>query len=162
VYGERLNQIYPGRDDVTALADMYRSMLAPGAAQAVRRLHEAGRRLVVVSGGIRQAILPLAASLGIAEGEVHAVTLSFSPEGRYAGYDAASPLTTSEGKRTVVEQLAQPKRVLAVGDGATDLAMRPAVDVFAVYTGFVARASVVASADAVVENFEQILELALG
>jgi phosphoserine phosphatase len=162
VYGERLALVNPSRDDVAALAEMYQSMLAPGATQAVRRLHEAGRRLVVVSGGIREAILPLATSLGIADGEVHAVRLTFTPEGRYAGHDAASPLTTSDGKRAVVEQLALPKRVLAVGDGATDLAMKPAVDVFAAYTGFVARATVVASADAVVENFDQILELVLG
>ena len=162
VYGERLTMINPSRNDVEALAEMYQSMLAPGAAQAVRRLHQAGRRLVVVSGGIRQAILPLTTSLGIADGEVHAVTLAFTPEGRYAGHDSASPLTTSDGKRTLVEQLALPKRVLAVGDGATDLAMKPAVDVFAAYTGFVARAAVVAGAGAVVENFDQILELALG
>jgi phosphoserine phosphatase len=162
VYGERLKLVNPSRDDVAALAEMYQSMLAPGAAQAVRRLHEAGRRLVVVSGGIREAILPLATSLGIADGEVHAVSLSFTPEGRYASHDAASPLTTSDGKRTVVEQLALPRRVLAVGDGATDLAMKPAVDLFAAYTGFVARAAVVADAGAVVENFDQILELAFG
>ena len=162
VYGERLKMINPSRDDVAALAEMYQSMLAPGAAQAVRRLHDAGRRLEVVSGGIREAILPLATSLGIPDSAVHAVTLTFTLEGRYAGYDASSPLTTSDGKRTIVEQLALPKRVLAVGDGATDLAAKPAVDLFAAYTGFVARAAVVAGAGAVVENFDQILELALG
>jgi phosphoserine phosphatase len=161
VYGERLKLINPSRDDVAALADMYQSMLAPGAAQAVRQLHESGRRVVLISGGIREAILPLASSLGIADGEVHAVTLTFTPEGRYAGHDAASPLTTSDGKRTVVEQLALPKRVLAVGDGATDLAMKPAVDLFAAYTGFVSRAAVVASADLVIDSFDQIVELAL-
>lgn len=162
VYGERLKMVNPSRDDVAALADMYQSMLAPGAAQAVRRLHEAGRRVVVVSGGIREAILPLASSLGIAAGEVHAVRVTFTPEGRFASYDAESPLTTSDGKRTVVEQLALPKRVLAVGDGATDLAMKPAVDVFAAYTGFVSRAAVVAGADVTVDSFDQITELALG
>lgn len=162
VYGERLKLVNPSRDDVTALASMYQSMLAPGAAQAVRRLHEAGRRVVVVSGGIREAILPLASSLGIADGEVHAVPVAFTPEGRYAGYDAQSPLTTSDGKRTVVERLALPKRVLAVGDGATDLAMKPAVDLFAAYTGFVNRAAVVASADVAIDSFDQIVELALG
>lgn len=161
VYGERLKLVNPGLDDVAALAEMYKRMLAPGAAHAVRRLHESRRRVVLVSGGIREAILPLASSLGIADGEVHAVPLTFSPEGRYAGYDASSPLTTSEGKRTVVEQLALPKRVLGVGDGATDLAMKPAVDLFAAFTGFATRAAVVAGADVAVDSFDQIVELAL-
>ena len=162
VYGERLKMVNPSRDDVAALAEMYQRMLAPGAAHVVRQLHEAGRRVVVVSGGIREAILPLSSSLGIADAEVHAVSVTFTAEGRYAGYDAESPLTTSDGKRTVVERLALPKRVLAVGDGATDLAMKPAVDTFVAYTGFVTRAPVVAGADLAVESFDQIAELALG
>ena len=161
VYGERLKMVNPSRDDVAALADMYQSMLAHGAVEAVRQMHAAGRRVVIISGGIREAILPLASSLGIADSEVHAVSLTFTPEGRYASHDASSPLTTSDGKRTVVEQLALPKRVLAVGDGSTDLAMKPAVDMFAAYTGFVSRAAVIAGADISINTFDQILELAL-
>jgi phosphoserine phosphatase len=161
VYGERLKMVNPNRDDVAALATMYQNMLAHGAVEAVRQLHAAGRRVVVISGGIREAILPLASSLGIADVEVHAVSLTFTPEGRYASYDAASPLTTSDGKRTVVAQLALPKRVLAVGDGSTDLAMKPVVDMFAAYTGFVSRAAVIAGADLAIDSFDQILELAL-
>jgi phosphoserine phosphatase len=93
---------------------------------------------------------------------VHAVSVAFTPEGRYAGHDAQSPLTTSDGKRTVVERLALPKRVLAVGDGATDLAMKPAVDMFAAFTGFVNRPAVVAGADIAIDSFDQIVELVLG
>jgi len=161
VYGERLKLVNPSRDDVAALADMYQSKLAPGAAHAVRRLHEAGRRVVLVSGGIREAILPLASSLGIADAEVHAVSVRFTPEGRYADYDATSPLTTSDGKRDVVHLIALPRRVMGVGDGATDLAMKPELDLFAAYTGFVTRAPIVAGADIAVNSFDQIVELAL-
>jgi phosphoserine phosphatase len=114
-----------------------------------------------VSGGIREAILPLATSLGVADREVQAVSLTFSPEGVYAGYDRTSPLTTSDGKRVVVESLKLPRRVVAVGDGATDLAMRPAVDLFAAFTGFARRAAVVAGADLVIDSFEQLVELVL-
>ena len=55
-----------------------------------------------------------------------------------------------------------PCAVLAVGDGATDLAMRPAVDGFAAFVGFVRRDVVVRGADAVLESFDQLLELVLG
>jgi len=161
VYGERLKLVNPSRDDIAALADMYQSRLAPGAAQAVRRLHEAGRRVVIVSGGIREAILPLGSALGIADGEVHAVSVSFTPEGRFDGFDASSPLTTSDGKRTVVERLALPRRVVGVGDGSTDLAMKPVVDLFVAFTGFVTRAAVVEGADMAVTSLDQIVELAL-
>jgi hypothetical protein len=48
--------------------------------------------------------------------------------------------------------------VLAVGDGATDLAVRPAVDAFAAFTGFVRRDAVVRAADFELSTFDELLE----
>jgi soluble P-type ATPase len=92
---------------------------------------------------------------------VHAVSLRFDASGGYAGYDEASPLATQEGKRAVVERLALPGPVLAVGDGATDLAMRPAVAAFAAYTGFVRRAAVADAADFELASFQALAEAVL-
>ena len=161
VYGERLAIVQPSRAEVEMLAGLYVSSLAPGAARVVRRLRDAGCRVVLVSGGVREAILPVAQRLGIPDSDVHAVALRFTADGEYEGYDAASPLTTAVGKRTVVEALALPPRVLAVGDGATDLAIRPVVEAFAAFTGFVTRDAVVQDADLVVTTFDQLLDLVL-
>jgi phosphoserine phosphatase len=161
VYGERLAAVRPSRGDVEELAGAYVGALAPGAADAVRVLHDEGRRVALVSGGLREAILPLAAQLAIAERDVHAVSVRFAADGAFAGYDLASPLATASGKHDVVRSLALPRRILAVGDGATDLAIRPAVDAFAAFTGFVRRAPVVASADVVIDSFAQLVELVL-
>jgi phosphoserine phosphatase len=161
VYGERLALVQPARYELEMLANLYVSSLAPGAARVVRRLRDAGRRVVLVSGGVREAILPVARKLGLDDADVHAVELRFTPDGDYEGYDAGSPLSTAVGKRAVVEALALPPRVLAVGDGATDLAIRPVVDAFAAFTGFVRREAVVNDADLVVESFEQLQELVL-
>jgi phosphoglycolate phosphatase-like HAD superfamily hydrolase len=51
--------------------------------------------------------------------------------------------------------------VLAVGDGATDLEIAAVVDAFAAFTGFVRRESVIAQADYVLENFDQLRELVI-
>lgn len=161
VYGERLALVAPTQDEVRELARVYVATLATGAQAAVRRLCQAGRRVVLVSGGLREAILPLAAALGLAPADVHAVSVQFGPDGRYAGYDTASALATADGKRRVVRSLALPSRVLAMGDGATDLAMRADVDAFAAFTGFVRREPVVAAADLTLESFDQLVELAL-
>ena len=161
VYRQRLAAVRPSRRDVDALAAAYLAALAPGAAEAVRALHAGARRVVLVSGGLREAILPVSAHLGIAEADVHAVSVRLTRSGHYDGYDSASPLATATGKRAVVEALALPRRVLAVGDGATDLAIRPAVDGFAAFTGFVRREPVVAAADHVIASFAQLLELVL-
>ena len=159
VYGERLRLVRPTRSDISALADAYLASIAPGASDAIARLRQGGTRVVLMSGGIREAILPVADLVGIADHDVHAVSVRFDSADAYSGFDSASPLATATGKRTVAESLRLPPRVLAVGDGATDLAMRPAVDAFAAFVGFVRRDSVVRAADYVVESFEQVVEL---
>jgi phosphoserine phosphatase len=161
VYGERLGAVRPSREDLAALASAYEDALAPGSAAAVARMHAAGRRIVLVSGGIRNAILPVARRLGIDESDVHAVNVLIGDDGEYETYDAHSPMTTAEGKRSVVAALALPRRLVAVGDGATDLAIRPVADAFIAFTGYVRREPVVAGADAVVESFDQLVELVL-
>ena len=115
----------------------------------------------MMSGGIREAILPIATLLGIADADVHAVSVRFDASGQYSDFDMTSPLTTATGKCSLAESLGLPSRVLAMGDGATDLAMRPAVDAFAAFTGFVARDPVVRSADFIIHSFDQLLELVL-
>ena len=161
VYGERLGAVRPTRDDLAALAAAYGSALAPGAEDAIARMRAAGRRIVLVSGGIRNAILPVARRLGIDETDVHAVNVLVDDEGEYETYDAHSPMTTAEGKRSVVAALDLPRPLAAVGDGATDLAIRPGADAFFAFTGYVRREPVVAGADAVVESFDQLVELVL-
>ena len=161
VYGERLGAVRPSRGDLEALASAYEQALAPGAAAAIERMREAGRRIVLVSGGIRNAILPVARRLGIDDLDVHAVNVLVDNDGEYETYDAHSPMTTAEGKRSVVAALALPRRLVAVGDGATDLASRPVADAFIAFTGYVRREPVVAGADAVVESFDQLVELVL-
>ena len=161
VYGERLGMVQPSEGDLAALAEEYERTLAPGARDAIARMRTAGRRVVLVSGGIREAILPLARRLGIADADVHAVSVAVDADGRYTSYDESSPMTTSDGKRTLVESLGLPRRLVAVGDGATDLAIKPVADAFAAFTGFVRREPVVAGADAIVHTFDQLAELVL-
>lgn len=161
VYGERLSLVNPTSREVDALARAYIQYLAPGAEGAVHSLAAAGRRVVIVSGGLREAILPLATTLGIPHSDVHAVSVRFDAAGQYAGFDTESPLTTASGKRGVAAAIGLTPRVLAVGDGATDLAIRPAVDAFAAFTGFVRRAPVADAADLEIASFDQLTEIVL-
>ena len=158
VYGARVGRVAPSRDDLAALADAYVAALAPGCADAVRRMRERGARVVLLSGGLRQGILPLARALGVPERDVYAVPVTFDDEGRFAGVEP-SPLTTDGGKPAVARGLALERPVLAVGDGNTDLALRGTVDTFAAFVGFVRREPVVREADVVVESFDEVMRL---
>jgi phosphoserine phosphatase len=158
VYGERLNLIRPTRSEVDALARVYRERLAYGADSVIADLRNAGIRVVLVSGGFRRAIDPLARALNV---ELHAVDLYWNDAGEYVGFDAKSPLATQSGKLEVVRRLALPRPTLAVGDGSTDLGMRPAIDEFAVFTGFVRRESVTAAADCEIDSYESLRVMVL-
>ena len=161
VYGERLALVKPTAAEVEQLGARYIATLAPGAQDVLQVLRTRCRRVVLVSGGIREAILPLATYLGLADRDVYAVSVQFTGAGEYAGFDVSSPLTTADGKRAVVEGLELPRRVLAMGDGATDLAIRPVVDAFAAFTGFVRRPTICIGADFVLDSFDKLAETVL-
>lgn len=160
VYGERLRIISATAAELAALADAYRGAVAPGAADAITALQAAGVDVHVVSGGLRPALLPMTRSLGVADARVHAVEPVADADGSFRS-SAPSPLTTHLGKAEIVRALTLPRPVLAVGDGATDLAMAPAVDAFAAYIGFVRRDAVVAGADFAFDSFASLVAHAL-
>jgi HAD superfamily phosphoserine phosphatase-like hydrolase len=161
VYALRLERIAPTRAELDALGDAYVEAAAPGARAALAALHTAGIALYIVSGGIRQALLPLARHLGVDEDRVHAVPLRLDIEGGYLGMEP-SPLARSGGKATVVAGLELARPALAVGDGVTDLEMLPRVDAFVAFTGFVRRAPVVAGADHETRDLPSLADWILG
>jgi phosphoserine phosphatase len=161
IYGGRLELVRPTAAEIAELGRAYVDAIAPGAREAVSRMRGEGVVLAVVSGGIRQAIAPLGRELGFHDRDVHAVSVSFDADGRYSSYDAESPLTSQRGKKTLVAALDLPRPSLAVGDGATDAAMREAADAFAAFTGVARREHVVRVADYVISSFDELTALVL-
>ena len=166
IYGHRLTTIQPTRADVAALAAEYERTVAPGAADAIAAMRAAGARLVLVSGGIREAIGPVAQRLGFDAADVHAVSVRFDSAGNYLDFDRSSPLTTQPGKPVLVRALMEegrlPRPVLAVGDGATDAKLVGVVNRFLAYTGFARRANVVSVADGEVASFAELERIVAG
>jgi phosphoserine phosphatase len=162
VYGERLRMVRPTANEIAELASAYIQEIAPYAKEAIAEMTAKKVNLFLVSGGLREAILPLAAEAGVKEENVHAVSILFDSNGEYNGFEEQSALTRQNGKRKVVKQLELKGPTLVVGDGMTDCEIRPAVDGFAAYTGFVRRAPVIKQADYVVEDFRELRELVLG
>ena len=154
--------IAPTRREIDALGARYVEAIAPGAVATIGALRGAGVAIALVSGGLREALVPLARAVGVDGSSLRAVSIRFDERGSYAGFDDRSPLATQAGKAQVVRELALGAPVLGVGDGATDLAMRPVVAAFGAYTGFVRREPVVREADFTIESFAQLEALVLG
>lgn len=163
IFAERLARIRPTRAEIESLGRAYAEGMTPGASELSRRLRHSGVHAVIVSGGLREAILPLAATLGIPADDVHAVGIRFDGRGEYVSFDESSPLARNGGKPAVVRALDLAHPRLAIGDGSTDLELRtsepPAVDTFVAFTGVATRAPVVAAADHVVSSLTDLLDI---
>lgn len=159
VYSRRLEAIAPTAEELAMLAEAYRGALTPGADILIAELHEVGCEVHMVSGGLRRALLPLAADLGVDPDHVHAVELTADEHGRFVHFDGEQPLATQQGKAMVLAALTLPRPSVIIGDGSTDAAARGVTDRFIAYTGVARRAAVVAVADAEAADFEQLHEL---
>lgn len=158
VYGRRLALIRPDRQAIDWLSGRYVDELLPGVADTVAKLQTQGRDVHIVSGGIRQALLPLAAKLRIAESSVHAVEVYFDAQGAYEGFDEHSPLAKSGGKAEICRQLKPRDGMLVmIGDGQTDLETQQAGAYFIAFTGVFERSAVIEHADDYSRDFVQLM-----
>lgn len=166
VYGPRLDLIRPALADVERVGHQYVAERVPGIEDTVATLRREGIAVRVISGGLLQAVLVLTRFLGLPDHDVAAVELRFDAAGRYLGFDEASPLARAGGKDEVLRGWGRetPGPRMLIGDGATDLEAKDAVDLFVAYTGVVSRPAVVSGADVVIEglSLEPIVGLALG
>jgi phosphoserine phosphatase len=131
VYGKRLETIRPDKAAIDWLADLYIAEIVDGVKEVFATLLGQGKEVHIISGGLRQAILPLAKVLDVPEHNVHAVDIHFNNDGSYQGFDESSPLARSGGKHEICKQLLQGKSSLVmIGDGKTDMeAKQPGVTV---------------------------------
>lgn len=159
VYAARLDVIKPTRDEISTLSHAYISTIEPGAADVIADLHRAGVQVVIVSGGLRAALLPLAELLGVPAISVHAVDLVHDAAGNYVSLADDQLLSRQDGKPRVVRGLSLARRSAMVGDGSTDAAVRDVTDMFIAYTRVARRLPVVALAHAEARNFTELRSL---
>jgi phosphoserine phosphatase len=148
VYGHRLELIKPDQAAIDWLANLYITEMVEGVAETVKTLQDNGKQVHIISGGLRQAILPLAALLGIAEENVHAVDVIFDEQGDYQDFVRQSPLAVSGGKARVCRRLRMRySSLVMVGDGKTDLEAKMAGAYMIGFGGVVKRPLVQEQAD---------------
>lgn len=160
VFARRLEIIRPGRAEAEAVGAHYLREIEPTARDTVAALKAAGWTPVIVSAGYTQAIEPLANFLGIAR--IEAVRLAFDAAGNYAGFDTAHPATRQGGKPEIIRALKaefRPGRIVAVGDGVSDLETRDEVDLFVGFGRYAERAKVKAGAHAFIKSLADLVPL---
>ncbi|KAG7211136.1 hypothetical protein KM043_010461 [Ampulex compressa] len=143
--GMRLDIIRPTLSQVQEFLAANPPKLTPGIESLMRDLRARQKELFLISGGFRRLIEPVAARLGIPSENVYANRLKFDAAGEYAGFEEKEPTARSGGKAEVIRRLKEERalrRVVHVGDGATDAEAAPPADLFIGYGGNVVREAV--------------------
>ncbi len=152
VYARRLELLSPDRAALERLGKLYIEAVLPHAVELVSALCALDKRVAILSGGLRQALLPLARHLGVSEEDTFGVELFFDRQGRYAGFDTENPLARGGGKLLLLRELGRGERrggLALVGDGFSDLEAAVAARRFVAFAGVVSRERVVKAARAV-------------
>ena len=158
VFDRRLEIIRPSRTEADYVAQLYVDRIEPTARATIATLKLRGWTPMIISGGFRPLMLPLAACLGIER--VEAVDLFFEADGSYRGYDQTYATTRSGGKPEVVATLKKelgPAQFVMVGDGVSDLETKPGVDLFVGFTRYLTRAKVQAEAHVSIASLDELL-----
>ncbi len=87
VYKKRLELIRPDKNSIAWLAQRYIDTLVIDTDVVIAKLQKSNKQIHIISGGLRQAILPLASKLNIAEINVHAVDVYFDYQVYYVGFN---------------------------------------------------------------------------
>ncbi|MCX7101150.1 MAG: HAD-IB family phosphatase [Methylobacter sp.] len=148
VYEQRLSLIRPDQTSIDWLAELYIEQIVDGVKDVFETLAASNKELHIISGGLRQAILPLAHALGLSPDRVHAVDVIFNVDGSYLAYNQKSPLARSGGKAEICRELLESGGSLVmIGDGNTDMEAKQAGAYVIGFGGVVERAVVREQAD---------------
>lgn len=160
VFSRRLEVIRPDLATCEKVGRLYIETVEPSAKSTLNALREKGWKIVILSGGFKRLIEPLAAVLKI--DRIEAVPLELDLNGNYISFDASYPTTYNGGKPKIIRQLKEeysPNKTIMVGDGVSDLEAKPEVDLFIGYGGYTPREKVREGADHFIYKLDEILEL---
>lgn len=155
---QRLALLPITRDHVQATAVRAASRLAPSVARNLETLRRHADRLVIVSGGFREVIVPVAELLGVSPDRVLANDLIYDEAGRVVGV-APGPLLAQQGKAAAIRALGLRGPVVMIGDGWTDAEVKQAgaADRFVAFTEIARRDRVVTAADMEAATMDEVL-----
>jgi len=154
---QRLAIIKPTPELIDKCLTVHPPRLTPGCAEFVAALRKRGTAVHLVSGGFAPFVLPLAKQLGLDASAVTANRFTYDATG--PGFDLSVPTAKSGGKARALTALQMKhgyRRMVMIGDGATDMEAKPPAEVFIGFGGVVTREKVKAGADWFVTSFAEL------
>jgi phosphoserine phosphatase len=153
---QRLAIIKPTPQLIDKCLTVHPPRLTPGCTEFVAALRKRGTAVHLVSGGFAPFVLPLAKQLGL---DAETVTANRFTYADVPGFDLSVPTAKSGGKARALTALQAKhgyRRMVMIGDGATDMEAKPPAEVFIGFGGVVTREKVKAGADWFVTSFAEL------
>ncbi len=160
VFARRLEIIQPDLATCQKIEQLYIDTVEPSAVETLSALKELGYTPMILSGGFKRLIEPLADFLGIER--IEAVPLHLDENGNYVKFDNSYPTTYNGGKPEIIAKLKEefsPERIIMVGDGVSDLETKAGVDLFVGYGKYTDREKVREGADHFIYSLADLLEI---
>lgn len=138
---ERLSLVSLAREDVLSFGQEVIQLITPGMEKLIQELTEKSIEVWIVSGALREVLLPVGKKLGVPKERLLGVDVLWSFEGKYRGIDDTVPLHRSKWEGVLNLALDWPSPRISIGDGATDYALyeHGCVDYFIAFTQNVRR-----------------------
>ncbi|MCA9388445.1 HAD-IB family phosphatase [Candidatus Berkelbacteria bacterium] len=152
----RFEQYRPSFSDIAWLAEAYYKAIVPEAKDVIAELKKMGCQIHIVSSSYRPAILKTARALGIEPFRVCAVDLEFDEVGNYQSFDDDNILTSIEGYKIVLAEIAKLGPVVYIGDSVRDLEVSQDVDLFVGFGGIIANKQVEQQSDTYIVSLKSL------
>jgi phosphoserine phosphatase len=153
----------PSYKDFEKLGQAYCLNIVDGVDKVISHFHSHGVEVWILTGNFEPAVKMVADRLGINHNRIIANKVFFGPSGKYVGFDSDNPLAKNGGKAKMIQKIIQNKKrkIVYVGDGATDLDVKDHVSLFVGFGGVVEREIVKKNSDVYISepNLEKIIDL---
>ena len=156
---ERLKLIRAHRAHIDLLAERLKHEISPSFIRNQPYLTSRRERVLIVSNGFKDFIVPVIEHYGLLPGMVHANEFIYDEEGYVSGFNRDNPLSSSGGKPRVISKMNLSGDVYVIGDGYNDFEIRKAgyANKFYLFTENIEREKVKSSADHIAPNIDEIL-----
>lgn len=158
---KRLSLFKANKRHIKKLVSIIQKKITPSINRNKIFIKNYAKQVYIISGGFTEYILPVAEDFGIPSSHVLANKFIFDKMGNVSGFDTTNPLSQTNGKAKAVAKLKLKGKIIVVGDGYTDyqIVKSGLTDKFFAFTENVKRLSVIKKANAVLENFDQFINI---
>ncbi|MEA1882117.1 MAG: HAD-IB family phosphatase [Candidatus Marinimicrobia bacterium] len=158
---QRMALLDAGQDDVSAVTTALSGKVTASFEGNKQFIRENGNKILIISGGFREIIIPIVAEFGIVADRVFANEFIYDEHDQIKGVDSENVMAQAGGKVAQAQALGLTGKIHVMGDGYTDYQLKakgPATKFYA-FIENVRRENVCNLADVVLSNLDEYVKI---